>query len=195
MGSQLCLRSAVVFWGWRPLSRRAGVRPEEDNAPKVLHCRVAHAGPLGAVRKPASQVRVLPSSKPSQTRRRGPRRPVPGRKQGAAPSDMQNSKQHKLSSAVESRRPRAPIPATVGQECFTVRHTQRLGLSVRKNAHTPTSQWESRQTAAVGASTRAPHRARRRSHRHDLISGARRRPRHRRDLLSDAAAPRQATLI
>ena len=135
------------------------------------------------------------SSKPCQTRRRGPRRPVPGRKQGAAPSDMQNSKQHKLSSAVESRRPRAPIPATVGQECFTVRHTQRLGLSVRKNAHTPTSQWESRQTAAVGASTRAPHRARRRSHRHDLISGARRRPRHRRDLLSDAAAPRQATLI
>ena len=98
-------------------------------------------------------------------------------------------------SAVESTRPKAPIPATVGQDCFTVRHTQRLGLSVRKNAHTPTSQWESRQTAAVGASTRAPHRARRRSHRHDLISGARRRPRHRRDLLSDAAAPRQATLI
>ena len=111
--------------------------------------------------KPASQVRVLPSSKPSQTRRRGPRRPVPGRKQGAAPSDMQNSKQHKLSSAVESRRPRAPIPATVGQECFTVRHTQRLGLSVRSNARTPTSQWESRQTAALRASTRAPRRARR----------------------------------
>ena len=88
------------------------------------------------------------------------------------PERHENSKQHKLSSAVESRRPRAPIPATVGQECFTVRHTQRLGLSVRKNAHTPTSQWESRQTAAVGASTRAPHRARRRSHRHDLISDA-----------------------
>lgn len=61
----------------------------------------------------------------------------------------------------ESRRPKAPIPATVGQECFTVRQTQRLGLSVRSNARTPTSQWESRQTAALRASTRAPRRARR----------------------------------
>ena len=65
------------------------------------------------------------------------------------------------SAAVESRRPRAPIPATVGQECFTVRQTQRLGLSVRSNARTPTSQWESRHTAALRASTRAPRRARR----------------------------------
>ena len=80
--------------------------------------------------------------------------------------------QSKTSSGAVSRRPRAPIPATVGQECFTVRQTQRLGLSVRSNARTPTSQWESRQTAALGASTRAPRRARRRSHRRDLISDA-----------------------
>ena len=112
--------------------------------------------------KPASQVRVLPSSKPCRTRRRGPRRPVPGRRQGAAPSDIHAKlKASTSSAAVESRRPRAPIPATVGQECFTVRQTQRLGLSVRSNARTPTSQWESRQTAALRASTRAPRRARR----------------------------------
>lgn len=120
---------------------------------KQAHC--------GCAAKPASQVRVLPGSEPCRTRRRGPRRPVPGRKQGAAPSDIHaHPKQHKL-AAVESGRPRAPIPATVGQECFTVRQTQRLGLSVRSNARTPTSQWESRHTAALRASTRAPRRARR----------------------------------
>ena len=104
---------------------------------------------------------VLPGSEPCRTKHRKPRRPVPGRKQGAAPSDIHaHPKQHKL-AAVESGRPRAPIPATVGQECFTVRQTQRLGLSVRSNARTPTSPWESGQTAALRASSRAPRRARR----------------------------------
>ena len=87
----------------------------------------------------------------------------PYRGEGKAPrraTFMQNSKQHKQ-GAVESRRPKAPIPATAGQECFTVRQTQRLGRSVRSNARTPTSQWESRQTAALRASTRTHSRARR----------------------------------
>ena len=87
----------------------------------------------------------------------------PYRGEGKAPrraTFMQNSKQHKH-CVVESRRPKAPIPATVGRECSTVRHPQRLGLSVRSNARPPTSQWESGQTAALRASTRAPRRARR----------------------------------
>ena len=87
----------------------------------------------------------------------------PYRGEGKAPrraTFMQNSKQHKL-CVVESRRPKAPIPATAGQECFTVRQTQRLGRSVRSNARSPTSQWESGQTAALRASTRTHSRARR----------------------------------
>ena len=125
-------------------------------------CPQTSALRLCCAAKPASQVRVLPSSEPCRTRRREPRRPVPGRKQGAAPSDIHAKLKASTShSAVESRRPKAPSPATAGQECSTVRQTQRLGRSVRSNARTPTSPWESGQTAALRASTRAPRRARR----------------------------------
>ena len=130
-------------------SQRSAVSTKQAHC-GVLCCETRVSGPG------TSQLEAVPNeaSRPAATRT--------GAKARRRAERHSCKTQSKTSySAVESTRPKAPIPATVGQVCFTVRQTQRLGLSVRSNARTPTSQWESRQTAALRASTRAPRRARR----------------------------------
>ena len=155
---------------------------------KQAHC--------GCAAKPASQVRALPSSKPCRTRRRGPRRPVPGRRQGAAPSDI-HAKLKARQAIAQSN--------LDGQRRPFLRQWARSALrSGRRSA------WASPCAAThvrprLSGNLGKPRRSGRRrglraargvlSHRRDLISGARRRSRHRRDLISDAAEPHEATLI
>ena len=129
-------------------SQRSAVCPQTSAL--RLCCETRVSGPGYNPARSRAERGVAARGDPYQGERKAPRRAT----------FMQNSKQHKQ-GAVESRRPKAPIPATAGQECFTVRQTQRLGRSVRSNARTPTSQWESGQTAALRASTRARRRARR----------------------------------
>ena len=140
--------------------------------------------------KPASQVRVLPSSKPCRTRRRGPQRPVRERRQGAAPSDIHAKLKARQAIAQSNQH---------GQRRPFLRQWARSALrSGRRSAwaspcaatHVPP-----RPSGNLGRPRRSGRRRGLRaargvlSHRRDLISGARRRSRHRCDLISDAAEP------